>query len=69
MQITTQHELLLTPNSVRRSGAEEGVILSGVMGSGPTIEDDFPIAGFLLLAPASLTFHDRPLDLIIGFRL
>ena len=46
MPITTQHELLITPNPVSRSGAEEGVILDDVMRSGPITEGDFSIAGF-----------------------
>ena len=46
MSLTTQHELLITPNPVSRSGAEEGVILDDVMRSGPITEGDFSIAGF-----------------------
>ena len=46
MPITTQHELLITSNPVSRSGTDEGVILGDVMGSGPTTEGDFSIAGF-----------------------
>ena len=46
MPTITQHESLITPNPVSRSGAEEGVILGDVMGSGPITESDFSIAGF-----------------------
>ena len=46
MPITTQPELLITSNPVNRSGTDEGVMLGDVMGSGPTTEGDFSIAGF-----------------------
>ena len=46
MPIITQHEPLITSNPTSRSGAEEGVILGDVMGSGLIAESDLSIAGF-----------------------
>ena len=60
MPITTQPELLIMPNPVSRSGAEEGVILGGVMGLDQLLRVIFLFQDFLLLAPASLISHDRP---------
>ena len=48
------------PNSVSRSGAEEGVILSDVMGSGPITEGDFSIAGFSTVGSCLLDLPRPP---------
>ena len=46
MPITNQRELLTTSNPVNRSITDERVMLDDVRESGPTIEDEFSIAGF-----------------------
>ena len=65
MPVTTQHELLITSNSVNRSNTDEGVMLGDIMGPGPTSESDLSIAGFLTVGSCLLDLPQPPIAIVV----